>query len=128
MQAPSKNSDTPYRLREVIAKTGLSQAKFAELISEDLFRLKNVLSGTMRMPTDMLGKVVERCGVDATWLLTGWRLEIGELSDTEKIMLGNFRLLNVTEQGVMVRAIVGLAGGEQLRQKVVAAKSERKAT
>jgi len=61
----------PDRLRELIAKSGLSQAKFAALIDVDIFQLKNVLSGQMRPPTDLVKKVLERCDVDAMWFVTG---------------------------------------------------------
>lgn len=128
MQDISKNiSDVPSRLRAEIAKTGLSQAKFAEAIGEDLFRLKNVLSGTMEMPTYMLEKVVKHCGADATWLVTGYQIETGELSLKEKILLSWYRELVINEQDVMLRAIEGLARGEALRSKVAADKTKGRA-
>jgi transcriptional regulator with XRE-family HTH domain len=100
------------RLREVIAKTGLSQAKFAKLIDEDLFRLKNVLSGQVRPPADMIQKILARCDVDGLWFMTGSTLEVGELSYANKVMQANFDLLSPTEQDVFRRAIAALANAQ----------------
>lgn len=127
MQDISKNiSGAAVRLREVIAKTGLSQAKFASLIDEDVQRLKDVLRGHMKMSGEMIEKIVKHAGVNATWLITGYQLAIGELSETEQIMVANFRLLHEVEQGVMVRAIVGLARAENERRQAAAAKTDGK--
>lgn len=128
MQTIPKNiSDAPERLREVIAKTGLSQAKFAQLIGEDLQRLKDVLRGQMKAPLDMFDRVVKHCGVDATWLVTGYQIETGELTLKEKILLSWYRELVISEQDVMLRAIEGLARGEALRSKVAADKTKGRA-
>ena len=127
MQVISKNiSGTPDRLREVISKSGLSQAKFAQLIGEDLQRLKDVLRGQMKAPLDMLDRVVQHCGADATWLVTGYQIQTGELNLNEKILLSWYRELNVIEAGVMLRAIEGLAQGEALRTKLAASKNKGK--
>jgi hypothetical protein len=110
MQELKQNiSGFPVRLREVIAKSRLSQPKFAALIEVDLFRLKNVLSGQMRPPTDLVLKVLERCDVDGLWLMTGSKLEVGELSYANKVMVANFELLSSTEQDVFRRSIAALA-------------------
>lgn len=102
-------SGIPIRLREVIAKSGLSQAKFAALIDEDLFRLKNVLSGQMRPPADLIQKILERCNVDGMWFVTGSKLEVGELSYANKVMVANLEQLSPTEQDVFRRSIAALA-------------------
>ena len=99
----------PDRLREVIAKTGLSQPKFAALIEEDLERLKNVLNGKMRAPADLVGKVIDRCEVDAMWFLSGRELDIGALTPIEKILIENLRCLSAEERSVMTRCIAQLA-------------------
>lgn len=106
---PQNISGVPDRLREVIAKSGLSQAKFAVLMDEDLQRLKNVLRGQMRPPVDLIQKILERCDIDGMWFVTGQQLEIGELSPAEKILMSNFRGLSEPEKDVMRRAIALLA-------------------
>ncbi len=124
MQDPNENiSAIPQRLREVIEGSGLSQAKFALFIDEDLQRLKDVLRGQLRPPTGMIQKVIERCGVDAMWLLSGRTLDIGELSATEKILVENYRSLSVEEMGVMTRVIAQLAAA-----KYDAAKADKGST
>ena len=110
MQDISKNiSGIPARLREVIAKAGLTQAKFAALIDEDLGRLKDVLRGQMRTPADMLQKILARTDVDAVWLVTGQTVDLGELSPAEKVLLSNFRGLAETERDVLRRTVALLA-------------------
>ena len=117
MQPPHENiSGLPDRLRKVIAESGLTQPKFAALIGEDLFRIRNVLSGQMKPPADLVQKVLERCEVDAVWLMTGRSLDIGETSPAEKILVENYRALPAAEQGVMQRIIAGLAA-ESLKEK-----------
>jgi transcriptional regulator with XRE-family HTH domain len=117
MQPPKLNiSGMPDRLREVIAKTGLSQPKFAESTGIDLGRLKDVLRGQMKPPMDLIQKVVEHCDVDAMWLVSGQRLDLGEMSDTEKVMIANLRLLSASEKAVMIRAVAALATASQKRK------------
>jgi len=102
-------SGIPTRLRQVIEKSGLSQAKFAKLLDEDLQRLKNVLRGQIRPPSDLVKKVIERCQVDAMWFLSGRELDIGELTPLEKILIENLRSLSEEERTVMTRSIAQLA-------------------
>ncbi|MDP1655704.1 MAG: helix-turn-helix transcriptional regulator [Hylemonella sp.] len=110
MQAPTENlSGIPDRLREVIAKTGLSQAKFAALIDVELQKLKDVLRGHIRPPADLVQKVIERCQVDAMWFLSGRELDIGALTPLEKILIENLRSLSDEERTVMTRSIAQLA-------------------
>ena len=99
----------PARLREVIAKSGLSQAKFAALVEEPLHRLTDVLRGQIRPSSELVRKVIERCQVDAMWFLSGQSLDIGEMSPTEKILIENCRSLSAEERGVMTRVIAQLA-------------------
>ena len=119
MQAPFKNiSGVPDRLREHIAKLGITQTKFAELLGEPKHRVTDVLRGQIRMPEDMLTKILNRGDIDGTWLLTGQQTMPNEFNDTEKILVAHFRQLSVVEQGVMLRAIAGLARDEAQRSKV----------
>lgn len=120
MQAPFKNiSGVSDRLREHIAKLGITQTKFAELLDEPKHRVTDVLRGQIRMPEDMLTKILNRGDIDGTWLLTGQQTMPNEFNDTEKILVAHFRELNVIEQGVMLRAIAGLGRGEAQRSKVL---------
>lgn len=121
------NSGVSERLREHIAKLGLSQTKFAMLLNEPKHRVTDVLRGQIRLPADMLTKILSRGDVDGTWLLTGQRTMPGEFNDTEKILISHFRELLPGEQSVMLRAIQGLARAEAERTKLAGNKREGRA-
>jgi transcriptional regulator with XRE-family HTH domain len=108
-QDSEDDAGVPQRLRAVIAESGMSQAKFAAHVGIDLDRLKNVLRGQTRPPFDLLQSVIERCNVDSTWLFTGMKLDLGETSTIEKVLIANFRLLKPVEQDVLARAVAALA-------------------
>ena len=109
-QDSEDDAGVPQRLRAVIAESGMSQAKFAAHVGIDLDRLKGVLRGkTRRPPLDLLQKVIKRCNVDSTWLFTGMKLDVGETSTIEKVLIANFRLLKPVEQDVLARAVAALA-------------------
>lgn len=113
MQDLSENiSGIPDRLREVIAKSKLSRAKFAQLIDEPTHRLTDVLRGQIRPPSEMVQKILERCDVDGMWFVTGQSVELGEISYTNKVMLSNFELLSPAEQDVFRRSISLLASAK----------------
>lgn len=121
-QIEAQLSGVPDRLRDVIARSGLSQAKFAEFIGEDLQRLKDVLRGQTRPPAELVAKVIDKCSVDAMWFLSGRELDVGELSPTEKILIENYRALGATEREVLTRCIAMFASEAHERQKRDAAK------
>ncbi|MFN9279396.1 MAG: helix-turn-helix domain-containing protein [Betaproteobacteria bacterium] len=108
-QDSDDDAGVPQRLRAVIAESGMSQAKFAAHVGIDLYRLKDVLRGQTRPPLDLLQNVIERCNVDSTWLFTGMKLDVGETSTIEKVLIANFRLLKPVEQDVLARAVAALA-------------------
>lgn len=99
----------PERLREVIAKSGLSQAKFAALIEEPPHRLTDVLRGQIRPSSELVRKVIERCQVDVMWFLSGRELDIGALTPMEKILIENLRNLSADQRKVMTQCIAQLA-------------------
>ena len=110
MQDIAKNiSGIPERLRDIVAKSGLSQAKFAEFIDEPKHRLTDVLRGQIRLPSDMLQKILTRTDADAVWLMTGQSVDVGELTPAEKITISNLRGCSEAERDVFRRAIAALA-------------------
>jgi len=61
-------ADRIKRVREI---EGLKPAQFARKLDEKLQRMQDVERGRQKPPVDILEKIVQRCSINANWLLTG---------------------------------------------------------
>lgn len=96
-----------HRLREELSRLGLSFAGAAAAIGDsNRMRMKNVLSGNQRCPTDVLARLA-RVGVDIVYVLTGirmpqiWRDQIARvLHTTADVEPDGGRLMELALQGI----------------------------
>jgi transcriptional regulator with XRE-family HTH domain len=99
----------PARLRHIVGESGLTQAQFAESAGIALHLLKDVLRGQIRPSAELVQKVITKHSVDAVWLVTGQKHQVGELAPQESVLISNYRLLAATEQATIAKMVAALA-------------------